>query len=266
MEKSVFSRMFRVALAVVCLVAALTLVGSVQSARADDGKTESGAQSYAVLPVQTVAECVGCVAQPSVVQLAGVPLRFAAPIGGWYGTPVNFGGLYGAYLNVSAPTSVWAYGKPLVFKHWRSVTDNKILSANPTLVGYINKGETLAAVYQAPAPAQPVTVSVKGECENCTFNVGVAGLSVPLSTQQGVKTTPTQLTQPANSQLVLAAPAYVNVQGHLLQFRAWRSVTDNRVVSTSPALAGLADKTETLAVVYREVPMFKGWETAPLDQ
>ena len=255
-------------LVVVCLVAALAVVGPAQSARADDGQTQSGTQSYAALPVKAVAECVGCVAQPSVVQLAGVPLRFAAPIGGWYGTPVNFGSFYGNYLNVSAPTTVGAYGKTLVFKHWRSVTDNKIVTTNPTLAGYINKAETLAAVYQAPAPApaQAVTVSVKGECENCTFNVGIAGLSVPLTTNQGAKTTPTQLTQPANSQLVLAAPAYVNVQGHLLQFRYWRSVTDNRIVSTSPTLAGLANKTETLAVVYREVPMFKGWETAPLDE
>jgi hypothetical protein len=161
-------------------------------------------------------------------------------------TPINLNLEVGDRLSIAAPAAIGN----LRFLHWRSVTNNRVLTTDTTLTGVADQSETLAAVYQLPTM---VTFRVTSICEGCaTGPAPFPGLAVNVVTPAlGVRTTPFDLEFILNSRAVITAPATSVVNGKTARFKRWVSVTDNRVITTHRTLSGRVDKAETVAAVYQ---------------
>ncbi len=201
----------------------------------------------AVLTVQ--ATCEGCATGP--VQIA-VPIAVATSERSFTQTTAfNFENPIGERFSLQAPASVTINGKTLQFKHWFSVTDQKVLKTTPLLSGFSDKTETFAAVYQVQAANG--ALNIVSICEGCvTGPVQFSGATVTVSSPAlGDRLTPFNLEVVLGNRVSLTAAATASAGGKGLQFKHWLSVTDNRVITTNRTLSGSADKTETLAAVYQ---------------
>jgi len=199
-----------------------------------------------------VSVCENCATGP--IQFAGARVSVTLPALGVRSTAFSFSIGRGGSVALTAAGTATAGGRTVLFKHWRSVTDNRTITGSPTLSGRADKTETLAAVYQVPLPA---AVNVTSICDDCgTVSVQFAGVAMTFTSPAlGVRATPIDLRLNLRSALAVTAPLTATLNGETLQFKHWRSVTDDRVITTSPALAGMVDKSETLAAVYQRIPV-----------
>lgn len=173
-------------------------------------------------------------------------LNVTTPALGARVTPFNLSLPAGDRLAVIAPAIIGN----LRFLHWRSVTNNRVLTTSATLIGSVDRNETLAAIYRLPAT---VTFSVNSICEGCvTGPAQFPGLTVNvIAPALGARVTPFSFDTALDSRALITAPATVVTGGRTLRFKHWISVTDNRVITAHRALSGHIDKTETVAAVYQ---------------
>lgn len=173
-------------------------------------KTITCGPPRAVLTVQAI--CEGCATAP--VQMA-VSVTVSNPALGDRLTPFNFDVALGGQASLTAAATASAGGKSLQFKHWFSVTDNRVIGANRTLSGTANKTETLAAVYRvAQAPLATLRVETRLGNGNALANVPIMVI-VPCQVQGGCRPSANpdgsfQLTLNAGATAQLRAPRYSN--------------------------------------------------------
>jgi hypothetical protein len=163
-------------------------------------------------------------------------------------TPFNLSLPAGDRLAIAAPATIGN----LRFLHWRSITNNRVLTTNATLTGVVDRNETLAAIYQLPPT---VSLNIVSICEGCvTGPAQFSGLTVNvIAPAFGSRTTPFSFELAQNGRVVITAPRQVTAGGRILRFNRWISVTDNRTLTTHQSLSGRADKSETLAAVYQPI-------------
>jgi hypothetical protein len=155
----------------------------------------------------------------------------------------------GVWVALDAPARVTLGGRELEFYRWESGGS----SSSATHLGHEVRGDaTLVARYRSVRP-ETVTLTVTALCDGCaTGPVAFSGLLVKVTTPPlGVYKAPFSITVPKNGAVSLTTPSSALVSGRTLRFVFWMSVTDWRALTASPTLSGLADKTETLAPVYR---------------
>ncbi len=152
-------------------------------------------------------------------------------------------------VSLDAPARITLDGRELEFYAWESggsrTTSTHLLFTVP--------GDAIVAARYRVAPPDSVTLTVSALCEGCaTGLVSLAGLPVTVGAPWvGMLKTPYAFSMPRNGTLALTAPPAVLVGGRTFRFAFWMSITDWRWLTSSTTLRGLADKTETLAPVYR---------------
>jgi hypothetical protein len=180
-------------------------------------KTETFAAVYQVQAangaLNIVSICEGCVTGP--VQFSGATVTVSNPALGDRPTPFNFNVALGGQASLTAAATASAGGKSLQFKHWFSITDNRVITTNRTLSGTADKTETLAAVYQvAQAPLATLRVETRLGNGNALTNVPILVIA-PCQVQGGCRPSANpdgsfQLTLNAGATAQLRAPKYSN--------------------------------------------------------
>jgi hypothetical protein len=152
-------------------------------------------------------------------------------------------------VSLDAPARVTVDGRELEFYAWETGGSR---SASTHLLFEVPGDATLAARYRV-VPPDTVTLTVTALCDGCaTGLVSLAGLPVTVGAPWvGMLKTPYSFSMPRNGTVSLTAPSAVLVGGRTFRFAFWMSITDWRWLTSSTTLRGLADRTETLAPVYR---------------
>ncbi|MGH9848872.1 MAG: PKD domain-containing protein [Blastocatellia bacterium] len=209
-------------------------------------KDAAGAQAVDRVKVTVTCCALTMLAQQDTGAALTASLSVMTPPLGARATPFTVSLPIGDRVSVTAPAAIGN----LRFLHWRSVTNNRVLTTNTTFSGSVDQNETLAAVYQLPTT---VTFSVVSICEGCvTGPAQFSGLTINVITPAlGNRATPFNFETILDSRAVLTAPLTTTVNGRAVRFKRWISVTDNRVLTTHRTLSGRVDKMETVAAVYQ---------------
>jgi hypothetical protein len=204
--------------------------------------------------LDVLSQCLGCASTPT--PFAGATVQVASPPLGARRTPFSFSVAGGSRVTLTAAATASTGGRGLRFAYWLSVTDNRILTGAATLSGSADKTEVLAAVY-SPVTGSLLTLNLVSLCDAGGGQATVCfGPRLSFTRPAlGTRATPVVVTLAARAALAVTAPASFSVGGRTLAFVHWLSVTDNRVLTTSPTLSGTADRHETLAPVYRASPL-----------